>query len=58
MNIHDHFNTTGHKLSLNNFSIVDREDQSIATAIKEDILIRVNDQSLNRNIGKYQLPHI
>ena len=25
---------------------------------KEAILIRVNDPSLNRHIGKYQLPHI
>ena len=32
--------------------------QSIARSIKEAILIRVNDPSLNRNIGKYQLPHI
>ena len=55
---HDHHNITGHELSLNNFSIVGREDQSIARTIKEAILIRVNDPSLNRNIGKYQLPHI
>ena len=34
------------------------KDWSIARAIKEVILIRVNDPSLNRNIGKYQLPHI
>ena len=26
--------------------------------MKEAILIRVNDPSLNRNIDKYQLPHI
>ena len=56
--IHDHYNITGHELSLNNFSIMGREDQSIARTIKEAILIRVNDPSLNRNIGKYQLPHI
>ena len=56
--IHDHHNTTGHELSLDNFSIVDREDQNIVRAIKEAILIRINDPSLNRNIGKYQLPHI
>ena len=56
--IHDHHNTTGHELSLDNFSIVGREDQSTARTIKEAILIRVNDPSLNRNIGKYQLPHI
>ena len=56
--IHDHHNITGHELSLDNFSIVDREDQSIARTIKEAILIRVNDPSLSRYIGKYQLPHI
>ena len=56
--IHDHHNTTGHELSLDNFNIVGREDQNIARAIKEAILIRVNDPSLNRNIGKYQVPHI
>ena len=56
--IHDHHNITGHDLFLDNFSIVDKQDQSIARIIKEGILIRVNDPSLNRNIGKYQLPHI
>ena len=56
--IHDHHNTTGHELSLDNFSIVGRENQSIARAIKEAILIRVNDPSLNGNVSKYQLSHI
>ena len=56
--MHDHHNITCHKVSLDNFSIVGREDQNIARTIKEAILIRVNDTSLNRNIGKYQLPHI
>ena len=56
--IHDHHSITGHEVSLDNFSIVGREDQNIARTIKEAILIRVNDPSLNRNIGKYQLPHI
>ena len=56
--IHDHHNTTRHDLSLENFSIVSREDQSIVRSIKEPILIRVNDPFLYRNIGKYQLPHI
>ena len=54
----DHYNTTGHDIFLGNFSFVGREDQNIARSIKEATLIRVNDQSLNRNIGKYQLPHI
>ena len=49
--IHDHHNITGHEVSLHNFSIVGR-------TIKEAILIRINDLSPNRNIGKYQLSHI
>ena len=56
--IHNHYNITGHEVSLDHISIVGREDQSIARTIKEAILIRVNDPSLNGNIGKYQLPHI
>ena len=56
--IRDHFNTTGHEVSLDNFGIVGREDQSIARTIKEAMLIRVNDPSLSKNIGKYQLPLI
>ena len=56
--IHDHHYTTGHNLSIENFSTAGWEDQCIARFIKEGILIRVNDPSLNRNIGKLQLPHI
>ena len=56
--IYDHFKTTGHEVSLDNFSIVGRDDQSMTRTIREAMLIRVNDPSLNRNIGKYQLPHI
>ena len=54
----DHHNITGHEVSLDNFSIVGREDHNIARSIKKAVLIRVNDPSLNRNIGKYQLPDI
>ena len=56
--IHDHFNITGHEVSLDNFSIVGRENQIMTRTIREAMLIRVSDPSLNRNIGKYQLPHI
>ena len=55
---HDHHNITGYEVSLDNFSIVGREDQSIARTIKEAILIRINDPSQNRNIDNHQLPHI
>ena len=54
----DHYNTTGHKICIENFDIVGREDQNLMRTIKEALYIRVNDPSLNRNIGKYHLPHI
>ena len=56
--IYDHFNTTGHNITIDNLSIVGREDQNLSRAIKEALYIRVNNSSLNKNIGKYHLPHI
>ena len=56
--IFDHYNTTGHKISIENFGIVRRKDQNLTRTIKEALYIRVNDPSLNRDIGKYHLPHI
>ena len=56
--IFDHFNTTGHSISVENFNIVGREDQNLKRTIKEALYIRVNNPSLNRNVGKYHLPHI
>ena len=56
--IYDHSNNTGHQVTIDNFNIVGREDQNLNRAIKEALYIRVNNPSLNRNIGKYHLPHI
>ena len=56
--IYDHSNITGHNITLDNFSIVGREDQNLMRLIKEAIFIRVNNPPLNKNIGKYHLPHI
>ena len=56
--IFDHYTTTGHNIKLENFSIVGKEDKNLKRAIKEDMYIRANDPSLNRNVGKYHLPHI
>ena len=33
--IYDHYNTTGHKISIDNFGIVRREDQNLMRTIKE-----------------------
>ena len=56
--IYDHSNTTGHNVNINNFSIVGREEQNLSRLIKESMFIRVNNPSLNKNIGKYHLPHV
>ena len=56
--VYDNYNITGHCTTIENFSIVGREDQNLIRAIKEAIYIRVNNPSINRNIGKYHLPHI
>ena len=56
--IYDHSNITGHSTTINNFSIVGKEEHNLSRLIKESMYIRVNDPSLNKNIGKYHLPHI
>ena len=56
--IHDHRNITGHQVTIENFNIVGRKDQNLSRAIKEALYIRVNNPSLNKNIGKFHLPHI
>ena len=56
--IFDHFNTTGHSIIIDNFSIVGCEDQYLNRTIKEALFIRVNNPSLNWDIGKFHLPHI
>ena len=56
--IYDHSNTTGHTTNISYFSIVSREEQNLSTLIKESMFIRVNNPSLNKNIGKYHLPHV
>ena len=56
--IHGHSQATGHPIDNNNFNIIGREDQGQAKTIKESIYIRVNNPTLNQNIGKYNLNHI
>ena len=53
-----HNNTTGHTTSVENFKSIGREGYDMVKTIKEAIYIRVNNPTLNRNIGKYNLPHI
>ena len=56
--IHDHFTISGHTVSVEDFSILAREDQNLLRTIKEAIYIRANNPSLNKNVGKFHLPHI
>ena len=56
--IHDHINTSGHSVTIDNFSILGREAHNLIRFIKEALYIRVNNPSLDRNIGKYNLPHM
>ena len=56
--IYEHDNITGHKTSVENFIIIGREGHGISRTIQEAIYIRVDNPTLNRNVGKYNLPHI
>ena len=56
--IFEHNNATGHTTPVENFIIIGRKGDGMARTIKEAIYIRVNNPTLNRNIGKYNLPHI
>ena len=51
--IHVHSTQTGHNTSSDNFNILGRGDQGLTRLIKESIYIRVNNPTLNRNIGKF-----
>ena len=51
--IHDQINISGHTVCIEDFSILARQDQNLLRTIKE-----ANNPSLNRNIGKFHLPHI
>ena len=55
---HGFFWSEENPVTIDNFSIVGREDQNLKRAIKEALYIRRNNPSLNKKIGKYHLSHI
>ena len=55
---HHHNNQTNHPINHNNFKIIGREGHHLSRYIKEFIFIRVNNLTLNNNVGKFNLPHI
>ena len=56
--IYHYSSQTGHPTNHNNFQIIGREEHILARNIKEFIYIRVNNPTLNNNIGKFNLSHI
>ena len=56
--IHHHTINTGHPTTQHNFQIIGREGHGISRTIKDPIYIKVNNPTLKRNIGKYNLHHI
>ena len=53
-----HIQSSGHQLSQDNFNIIGREGQDLTRLVKDSVYIRVNNPTLNRNIGKFQPNHI
>ena len=56
--INHHSSNTGHLTNHNNFQITGREGYNLVRYIKESIYTRVNNPTLNNNIGKFNLSHI
>ena len=56
--IHLHSTTTGHPMDPEQFNIVHKEVNSHSRTIKDAMFIHLQDPTLNRNLGKYQLPYI
>ena len=56
--IHHHSTTTGHPMDPDQFNIVHKEANCHSRTVKEVMFICMQDPTLNRNLGKYQLPHI
>ena len=53
-----HTSTTGHPVSPDCFTIVDREAKGLTRNIKQTMYIKVNDPSHNKNLGKFLLPQV
>ena len=56
--IHHHNNQTNHPINHNKLKIIGREGHHLSRYIKESLFIRVNNPTLNNNVGKFNLPHI
>ena len=54
----NHNNQTNHPINHNNIKIIGREGHHLSRYFKESIFIRVNNPTLNNNVGKFNLPHL
>ena len=54
--IFEHQSNTSHITAVGNFRIISREGNNMARIIKEGIYKRVNNPTLNKNIGNCNLP--
>ena len=53
--MYDHQTRTDHTTTVQDFNRVEREGQNFIRIIQESIYKRINNATLNRNIGKYNL---
>ena len=56
--IYGHSSQLGHSTNPDYFTIIGREDHNFARTIKKSTYIRVNNPTLNTNVGKYNLHHV
>ena len=55
---HLHKDCPGHTVTMDSVQILDREERWFERGVKEAIHIRVNQPDLNRDGGRFQLPHV
>ena len=54
---HVYKNCQDHQISMDTVEVLDRDDDWQRRGVREAIYIRVNKPDLNRDQGRYQLPH-
>ena len=55
---HIHIESPGHQVDLEQVKILEREPRYFERGVKEAIYIRVNNPSLNKDGGRYNLPRV
>ena len=56
--VQTHANTTGHEIRPDKAKILDKESNWYTRGVREAIHIKVHRSSLNRDVGRYQLPTV